>query len=267
MLVACAANWVYYDRSISLRELALNATMLPSLFHTKPILGLYWTLAVELMFYFMCAGLFSLNAKLIADARASGLICCALAGACAIPILLNNNFGTHLPEQYLSLHFSALFLGNTLRIQLHNTKRAILACTLPTFLIASAIASGALQEHKSTLNTLGGNGFFHGDVLAIAIFVFALKVPCRWPSILTEAGLISYSMYLLHWPVTTLIALIPTVGANPALHVPSTVVITIILSWLTFNGIEHPFMNISKWLVKRLPSNSTARLAAQDSPS
>lgn len=261
MLVACAANWVYYDRAISLREVVLNATMLPSLFHTKPILGLYWTLAVELMFYIMCAGLYSFNSKLISDARASGLICCALAGACALPILLNNNFGTHLPEQYLSLHFSALFLGNTLRIQIHKASNATIAITLPMFLIASAIASGALQDHTSKLNTLGGNGFFHGDVLAIILFVFALKVPARWPSSLTEAGLVSYSMYLLHWPVTTLTALIPTLGTNPALHVCSTVLITLLLSWLTFNGIERPFMDFSKFLVNKLPTNSMARLA------
>lgn len=252
LLIACISNWVCYGKFASAEQILLNATMLPSLFHAKPVLGLYWTLAIELLFYCFCAMVFLLNRNILSNKWISVLTSLVFAAACVIPITLNHYTQTNIPEQYISLHFSALFLGNSIRLFEGDGSNIFLLSNVIGFLLASAIASGVAFEHPSNLNPLGGNGFFHGDVLAIALFFLANRSKADWPKPMIEMGTISYSIYLIHWPVTITTALIPQLQDNPALHVLTIIVVTMAASKILYELIESPAINLSRSITNRI---------------
>lgn len=54
-------SWWFYSKSISLSDVLLNTTMLPRLLDYQMVLGLYWTLELELAFYFLLALLFCIK--------------------------------------------------------------------------------------------------------------------------------------------------------------------------------------------------------------
>jgi peptidoglycan/LPS O-acetylase OafA/YrhL len=50
--------WWLFDKPFGWNIIAANITMLPELFGEQPIIGLYWTLETELVFYLLCWLLF-----------------------------------------------------------------------------------------------------------------------------------------------------------------------------------------------------------------
>ena len=56
-LIGGALVWPSGAAALTWRVLAANATMVPDLFGQPLLLGLYWTLEVELIFYVLCLGL------------------------------------------------------------------------------------------------------------------------------------------------------------------------------------------------------------------
>ncbi|MDD5036702.1 MAG: acyltransferase [Methylococcaceae bacterium] len=53
--------WWLFDKPISAKVALVGLTMTPSLFDTVPIMGHYWTLETELVFYVLCLALFILG--------------------------------------------------------------------------------------------------------------------------------------------------------------------------------------------------------------
>lgn len=50
--------WVIWGKPVSIGLIVLNLTMIQDFFGKKVIIGLYWTLSVEFIFYLLCAALF-----------------------------------------------------------------------------------------------------------------------------------------------------------------------------------------------------------------
>lgn len=56
--VGCVVFWTLFGKPVSVALLVANATMIPTAFGQEPVMGHYWTLETELVFYGLCLVLF-----------------------------------------------------------------------------------------------------------------------------------------------------------------------------------------------------------------
>lgn len=79
-------------------------------------------------------------------------------------------------------------------------------------------------------------------IVGVAIFAIAYRLRFHNP-VLQYLGMISYSVYLVHSPVITVLK---SVGMTGHLIIPAVFVLTVIVGGLTYKYIEEPFMNLSR---------------------
>jgi peptidoglycan/LPS O-acetylase OafA/YrhL len=250
-LVAVAANFLYYDTTIALPRFLANLTMVPKFFGQEPVLGMYWTLMMEVIFYLCCAALFVVHPRALHLKWLSFAVVMGASAATALPILANHLIGTKLPVQFLSMHLASLFLGNLIR-----------ACGLSDvgskplahpFVLAAcawmigviALASGQVWPLASALNPSGGAGMVMADAVAMALFVLVLRhrsLNWRW---LVTCGEWSYSIYLLHWPAIILVmVLLPALTFWP--HALLALALTILMARWTYLHVEVPGIQLGR---------------------
>lgn len=105
-----------------LEQIAANATMVPKVFHQKEMSGVFWTLFIELLFYFTIAIFFRLN--LHNNAIVIGTSAVVLHLIAPIAILINHFLLLKIPVLYVFYHLSFLYAGNLLRIAIFEKRRS-----------------------------------------------------------------------------------------------------------------------------------------------
>lgn len=240
-----------------------NLVLAPQLLGREPLLDVYWTLQVELVFYVACAGLAVLG--LIHVQRLAGwLAMLGLAGAFAAAaakhfLLIDLPVG-------LALWLSLMFWGFAAREADISGDRLVVRQVQILF-AAFLLALGPicyLGYHR--LPSIYGTwqSYFWSYVLAVLIFwAFGIRWPwsTRW---LTWVGRISYSVYLLH--VLCIIVVGAWLGPWLAGHVPGLVFIGLValasvaVSALTFAWLEQPAITLGRELNRRWRSAPAGRL-------
>jgi hypothetical protein len=133
------------DQKFSFYQLFANLTMLPKLFHSPEMSGVFWTLFVEVLFYFLCAALFQV--RVLEKPLFIGAIALTLHAVTPMTVLLNDWLHTNNPVRFLPYHLSFLFIGSIFRLAMMNKDRQ-------AQIIAPVLILGALLSVPITTGLL-----------------------------------------------------------------------------------------------------------------
>jgi peptidoglycan/LPS O-acetylase OafA/YrhL len=196
--------WWLYGKPIGWQLIAANVTMLPEILGQQPIMGLYWTLEVELVFYFLCWLLFltrSLDRPLTLFLVSSLLVLVFVAPKFSFtPADMRSSL------KDMPYNLSIMFFGGLLR-QWNDDRAAdivvggrrmpvrwlLLALCLLVMTPALLALTKGLSEQRENLIRFG-NGYTVGFLVFFAGHLL-LKIRNR---LMVGVGVCSYSIYLVH---------------------------------------------------------------------
>jgi len=250
-LSALLAFFVFAVNSIE--ELLVNLTMIQQFIGYPNLIGLYWTLQVELIFYFMIASLALFNKH----TNVQFLFKCSIGFLLlTIPLAyLRGAYEIKIPLA-IPLALSIMYLGSYIRVYILDKDKKALTYS-KWFLLAYVIAIPIIAKLGYDVD-FG----FHENWLKYVIsyytgaFLFALIIFGK-PAfgIGNFLGRISYSVYLFHPIIIHLL--------GPNLWMPEfnhwirfvlIIAITIVFSQLTYSLIEKPFIKLGRELKQKVKS-------------
>jgi peptidoglycan/LPS O-acetylase OafA/YrhL len=265
--------WWWQGWPITGRMVAANFTMVPDLFGQPPIMGLYWTLGTELVFYFCCwliwrVGRLEDIRLLAALVIGLSLIWLAVKGAKQLGTIDNDvsaackNLPRHLGIMFWGAFFRIVYdESDGFRALKKNRKTWVLAGLTAVILAVGGTRQFRFLIHPST-------NWFSAYVVGPVIFsswVIWLRV--RNP-ILAWLGRISYSIYLFHHAV--MIPVAAWIGTESAaafrgwpvvLYLGPTLLLTVAVSAGIYYAVELPAINLGKRLAGRRAMEQAAHAA------
>jgi peptidoglycan/LPS O-acetylase OafA/YrhL len=240
-----------------LRNSLVNITMLQGFVGVPNAEGLYYTLGMEMAFYFFASILFwkKLNEKSlqIAWIAATGL---AAAGI-IMPLVAHRR----VPMAGL-FYLLTLLIGTVIYRHFAGSVSGRALCALLGFVWLTTcmeIYCNYVVIKKADV----GEQFTLWAVLlpwsvAYILFLAAYALRAReFPRGLAWLGAVSYSVYLLHPNVARLLP----IGAHPVLYVGSVILITLVASELTYRLVERPFINLGRDIQVRLDREKAPHLS------
>lgn len=236
--------WTLWGSTISPVEIAKNATMIPSHLNAPWIMGLYWTLEVELVFYVVCALLYFIFGHLRLEVT--------LAGFLLFHLLERNGI---LGYNQASFFLSLMFLMATLRGLYEMSEDDKQRFRVFSILFAACAVKFSIPIVKAVKRTFTDsteafwNKFGYGHSLGIFLFVVFLccEMDSNWA---VRTGAVTYSIYLFHPVIFNPIAKLVAIGYFPLLRIELYIVIvflfTTLFSMVTYRFIEKPCINLGK---------------------
>jgi peptidoglycan/LPS O-acetylase OafA/YrhL len=241
LVTAVFALPVVVYEAVSPSDALVNLTMLQQPLGADRVLGVCWTLWVEVRFYALfalCVVLPGANRRRVLMFCAGWLLAAALAQAAHEPLL----------ELVLMPEYAPFFVGGVGLYLVHRDRRDAHAWGL----VAAGFLIGQHYAVRDLWNATDPNAFAHrttfGIVLVVAFGFLAVaavalgwlnRANWRW---LTVAGALTYPFYLVHehlgWVAIRFL--------HRGLHVPSaaTFVLTVagmlVLAWLLHRFVEKP---------------------------
>nr|WP_052232627.1 acyltransferase [Methylobacterium sp. ZNC0032] len=228
-----------------------NMTMAPLLFGQPWLSPIYWTLFVELVFYGLVALLFA--AGMLRHIGALLGVGLGLIAATVLPVQLRMHGIAGLPVQYLGMHLSFLFLGLFLRLWLVERRPgaplAASALGLAQLAAICAVSSYSLARGDHFIME-GLTPVLGAYLIAVAIFLAAVRLERPRSASLAGIGLISYAMYLFHGPVNAAVyRALPLTGQAGDLAIMLICIgLTLALSWLVHRLVERPMIRLGRKL-------------------
>jgi peptidoglycan/LPS O-acetylase OafA/YrhL len=238
------------------RNAVVNLSMFQEFVGVPDAQGLYYTLAMEMVFYifFSCLYLARLNRMSLPIAWA-GLALLTISGILA-PLI----FHKRVPLAGL-FYFLCLFVGTSVYRHFNReipgrALRPLLWCFLLTT-IAEIYCNYVLVKKDDITEHYAFAAVFLSWAGASSLFLLAYK----WrhhaaPKILVWLGTVSYSVYLLHSPLRSLVPLWP----NRLFSFLAALALTLIASTVTYRLIEEPFMALGKKIARRSSIRRAASL-------
>ncbi len=241
-------------------QVMANATMLQALLGFDDVIGLYWTLFIELVFYALCLLLFFTGRLYDLATRtrcALGMLLLGLALA-----VLRDLTERKLPVA-LPLALSLMFFGSLWRQWLlgeHSralTRSLILIVGAYGVLLPPTLLLGYNQDMGN--GETGARYLFTYGAAILSFVLLTGVVRLRHPG-LVWLGSISYSLYLLH-PSMLLLGnlLLKGVHVAPLYHALLATLLTLAIAHLCFRFIETPFIQLGKRLNNRHAKTQPAR--------
>lgn len=226
----------------------VNLTMLQDFFGVPPVVGVYWTLTVELVFYAACIGLFHvavLDQPLRLIWVLGALVTFSVAAACV-------RYAMDIPIPYAWPMFLSFFISGILMREMDNRHRelgprecsAIVGYLVAGLVIAVMIYGDQARYSKAWYQE------FNAQAGAVFLFVMFFHFRPSRPS-LACLGIISYSVYLFHSLVGTwLLELIGTLAWITKLHwsmsLTFVIFVVVLFSSVTYWAIERPAVNFGR---------------------
>ncbi|MEP6750592.1 MAG: acyltransferase [Bacteroidota bacterium] len=240
-----------HNKPLTIKQVLVNLTMLQHFFRITDVDGPYWTLAVELVFYFLMTMVFVFKKLNQVQIICSCWLLLSLAAA-----LFNLPFEKYLNEMFILFHAPLFIAGINFYLLRKNISRSknlfahILIVT--SFFIAAYIAR--------TDKIMGETWIIELVILLIygVFYLFAFdKLSFLKIKILVFFGTISYSLYLVHVNIGfAAITFLRQYTDNQFVYILIPLVICIFLSWMMVKFVEKPSL---KYLRNLYAKNRNAK--------
>ncbi len=194
---------VFRPPSLDAGEIAVNAAMIQKFVGVKDAIGVYWTLAVELAFYVLCAVLFV--AGVLARTRRLIWVFVLLAGYATAAAVLRYATGIALPfawPVFLSLMVGGLILRRWNEEARPRDARFWGAVAL--YLAAMLVTSYAIYHDPAPYQKSWIKDYLAVALAAAGFLVLHYRIKIRWRAF-SFVGVVSYSLYLFRTPVIALV--------------------------------------------------------------
>jgi peptidoglycan/LPS O-acetylase OafA/YrhL len=239
--ISIALSNIYPEgfRKHFIRNAIVNITMLQGFMGVPNALDPYWTLFIEMAFYFAFTAFFltQLHKKTLVWAWAG------LAGfmlACVVMPLVHKS---HSPVT-LTFCFLTMLIGSA--FYRRYTGEITMASLGPLLLVMFFVATAGVYLNFSRFSSpeqVTGISVFLAWVFGFFAFSVAFVRRSRtFPSVLLWLGRISYSLYLLHAVVLNILPNIP----NGVLGAVAVISASVCVSALSYRFIERPFISIGR---------------------
>ncbi len=221
-------------RDTTWRDALINLTMMADVFHTRHVDGCYWSLQVELYFYFFVAFLFITKLQRYIN----WVLVIWLAW------IIHYNFVFKLPYAglLLGLHYAMLFIAG---ISFYRIKALKENNFFNHFMV--------IASYLTTLAVMGDKGgSFIGVTIVYSIFYLAMYdlLPFLKNKLFFFLGNISYALYLIHFYIGWIILnQFKAAGYYHPVMVIVPTVVCIFLAWLITNYYD---VYVSRWLRSKL---------------
>lgn len=241
-------------RTFPIKQVLANVTMLQFGLGQPNVIGAYWTLFIEMAFYFLCAAWFLLGS--LRSARFISIAAVSLVGLAFVTAFVRYYHpSAPIPVGYVNF-LAAMHVGTLARLAtLERDKVArralpyVVALALVSTIGISWLAYSKTPEVDSWIS--GITGLYAG----YAIFFFTIWRRAFVNAFTLYLGKISYSYYLLHglmlsvgssigytldWPMGTLVIAVFVMGVAP------------ILATIIFTFVEMPSVALGHKIMKRV---------------
>ncbi|MFK3969125.1 acyltransferase family protein [Pseudomonas sp. NPDC087358] len=236
----------------SVAQIVANLTMVQAALGFDDVVGLYWTLFIELVFYGLCLALF-IGGKLYDQtfrARCSLLFLLMALAMGVVRALTERKLPVALP-----LALSLMFFGSIWRQWLLAEHSAQLTRNLKTLLIAFAVLlpPTLIMAYNTDMGTAEAwSRYCFTYALAIGSFLLLTRSVRLDHPLLVWLGAVSYSLYLLHPSMLMLSEFVLSrTGASPLIIAVLATALTLGAAHLCFRYIEAPFIQLGKRLNNR----------------
>jgi peptidoglycan/LPS O-acetylase OafA/YrhL len=250
--------FLYYlkDKPVSPSLVLANITMLEQFVGIEPILGLYWTLQIEIIFYGLCGLLFAFN-RLNDSRTVTGAAVLSLAMALVMSAARYKT-GIKLPVA-LPLAICVMFWGLCIRYSLEE-KRSEWATPLKILTIALVLLIPVISLLAYNTDMGFGETWYKYTITYYVAFLsfYILYRRIRITSApFAYLGTISYSVYLFGIIVQE--ALLSSLGNalyafSGHVAILAIAVLTVLLSSCIYFAIEAPSIELGRYLIRRLPT-------------
>lgn len=229
-------------RHISLRQYLANLTMIHGYFGITDVSGVYWTLAVELKFYFLIF--------LVLVFRMVHRLSYLLGAWLCVSILLSLKAPHGIANFFLFPEWSSYFIAGSMLFLIHRQGVSAYKLALVSGCYAVSIAyaigflplgAGALESGTSKPVLVGLITVFYLVFIGIALRKRSPTTADRFYAI----GLLTYPLYLIHQDVGYVLLRSAPAALNPYLLLLTIIAVMISLAWLLTFGPE-------RWLAARL---------------
>lgn len=247
IVIGLVTMLVLDSKTYPLSQVVANFTMVQTFFNVANLWVFYWTLAIELLFYVGCTVLFAMGLLNQRFTAVTIVIAAAVIGTVA-PLVMENRTLSSVME--VGLNLSAMFLGKIIRDTVITGKLRwshVAVCTALYSIFAITLShvrfGGVYHENFFYSYSIG-----LAYVCAAAVFILfaAFGERMAWRP-MAFVGVISYSVYLMSPFVIVWIHQFCGVGDGPLgwfLFVAAVVVLSVVVSWLTYSFIEKPCISL-----------------------
>lgn len=253
LLLAIVVYYFLNEPMPTWKQIAFNITMLQMGAGQPNIIGVYWTLFIELIFYIICLGL-ARNEYLWNEQKMVGIFYLFISLsvlASAIRFILHKKVPVAIP-----LGLSMMFLGYAWRACIldksvymaSKIKSMVTICMISTFICGYLSYSWDHQTDEPWQN------FSYAYVLGIFIFIISTKY-IKFNTVATcYLGVISYSLYLIHDPIIKMVSSLKselTFLTNQEIKF-SSIFIALLFSSFVYSLVEKPSISFGKKIVKKI---------------
>lgn len=251
-------------KTFSLSQIVANSTMLQMFINVGNIRTAYWTLAIELIFYASCVCLFAAG-FLKRRMTAVGIVLAVSILCTVASIFIGNRMVLRLME--VALNLTAMFLGKVFRdtvIESRLNWGHVAICSIAYVAFALSVSfrlygGGSYDEKSFFFGYSMASAYVGAWVVFLAFCAIGNSSHWRFSAFI---GRISYSIYLMHAYVLSVILYFFGAGATPLqwlLFSCAVAGFSILVSWFSYEFVEKPALDFGH----RFRSGSRSGAAAE----
>lgn len=231
-----------YGGGYSPFAVAADATMVQKLLHQPDIIGVYWTLFIEIIFYAMCFAAFACRV-LSSPVHLFAGLCALLTAAVAMSMahLVSHHFGG---SGSIPFFLAVMILGTLIRLREldHNGAAGRLAGVA---FIAIVVAAPLIAYCGQSSDTTGAGWIaqFTGCYVGLLLFFICVRRQAFGGPVTLFLGSISYALYLFHTLAGAFLDRMLSGMSFPwsaAVFLPSMILLSVAVATVVHFLIERP---------------------------